>query len=309
MLWATLTAGDLEPAAPVAMVLTIKETVILERGGKRQPLRAMDLLRPGDVLHAAEGEAVLVLLENGSRERVKPKTRVTVSNSGCTPAEAIERQTKVKLSARQLAGLRDLVRSSRAGVGILRGEPPMTPQLVTPMYGTTVLALKPSFVWQPNAKADRYRVELWSGDGQRRLWREMASAAHLPYPEKQAALRPGTKYLWRVRALRREDMDLGQIVDSKFLTATKPEAEDLAGLKPLAASAEVADLLLAAVTFEAYGVHEEALALYVKLAEKRPGEPSFQLALASYYERSGRTDEAKAAREKAKKMETMAPAK
>ena len=50
------------------------------------------------------------------------------------------------------------------------------------------------------------------------------------------------------------------------------EAEELMALKPLAASADIVDLLLAAVTYEAHGVYEEALALYVQLAEKLPAE-------------------------------------
>jgi hypothetical protein len=309
MVGAMLAAGDVEPAAPVAMVLTTKGTVTRERGKDQQPLRAMDVLRPGDVLQAADGEAVLVLLDDGRRERLQPKSRATVSAKGCTPATAVERLENVKLSPAQLAGLRDLARSSRAGVGVLRGEPPATPQVVTPMYSTSILGTQPTFSWPPVDKADRYEVQLWSGDGQRRIWRVPTTAARLAYPEKQPALKPGTKYLWRVTARMGEDKDLGQVVDSKFSTATKAEAEELAALKPLAASADVADVLLAAVTYEAHGVHDEALALYVKLAEKLPTEANFQIALASYYERGGLTDQAKAAREKAKHLGALLPEK
>lgn len=309
VVWASLAVGDEKPKAPpapVAMILTTQGTVTLERGPVKQPLRAMDLLRPGDVLRADDGEAVLVLLDDGRRERLKSKSKAVVTEKGCTPA-AVERQDKVKLLARQLAGLRDLANSSRAGVGVLRGEPPPTPQVVTPMYGATLLTDKPTLSWLPTDKADSYQVQLWSGDGQRQIWRATTDKARLAYPEKQKALKPGTKYLWRVRARMGEDTDLGQVVDSKFSTATKAEADELAALKPLAASTEVADLLLAAVTYEAHGLYDEALALYEKLAEKQPAEANFQVALASYYERGGRTDQARAAREKAKKLGATLP--
>ncbi|MCI0458040.1 MAG: hypothetical protein L0Z62_13835 [Gemmataceae bacterium] len=192
VVWAMLAAGDVEPAGPVAMVLTTKGTVTRERGKDQQRLRAMDLLRPGDVLQAADGEAVLVLLDDGRRERLKARSRATVGAKGYTPTTAVERQENVKLSAGQLAGLRDLARSSRAGVGVLRGEPPPTPQVVTPMYSATILTAQPTFSWPPVDKADRYQVQLWSGDGQRRIWQVTTSAVRLAYPEKQPVLKPGT---------------------------------------------------------------------------------------------------------------------
>lgn len=83
-----LCAAD-EPAAPVAMILTTRGTVTLERGSDKQPLRAMDLLRPGDVLQAGDGETILVLLDSGRRERLNPGGRVSVAAGGCTPETGV----------------------------------------------------------------------------------------------------------------------------------------------------------------------------------------------------------------------------
>jgi hypothetical protein len=309
VVWASLALGAAEPSAPVAMVLKTQGAVTLERGTAKQPLRVMDLLRPGEVLATAEGEALLVFLDDGRRERLKPRNRATVGAKGCAPTAAVERQEKDQVPPAQLTSLRDLARSGRAGVNVLRGEKPEKPQVVTPMYGTTILGDKPLLSWRPAEKADSYQVELWSGNGQRLLWRETTAAPRLAYPEKQPALKPGTKYLWRVYALRGEDLDPRRVVDSKFMTTTKEEAQELAGLPRAAASADVAELLLAAATYEAHGVYEEALALYEKLAEKLPAEANVQVALAGYYERAGRPEQAKAAREKARKLGAVLPGK
>jgi tetratricopeptide (TPR) repeat protein len=73
-------------------------------------------------------------------------------------------------------------------------------------------------------------------------------------------------------------------------------------VEPLARSAAPADLLVAALSYEAHGVYNEALRLYERLAELVPSEGNFQRALASYYERAGLLEQAKAAAAKAKKL-------
>lgn len=298
-----------DDAGPVAMVLTTKGTVSLERGmAKSQPLRAMDLVRSGDRIAATDGEAVLVFLDDGRRERLKPKSLATVSEKGCTPASAVERQEGLKVSAAHLASLRDLARSGRAGVGVLRGDPPALPQVVTPMYGATVLTDRPPLSWPAAEKSESYRVELFSGDGKRVLWRATTKEPHLTYPEKEMALKRGSKCLWRVAAKRGEDKE-ERIVDSKFSLATETEADELAEMKTLVMSKAPADWLLAAAAYEAHGVYDQALVLYEKLAEKSPQEANYQVALASYYDRAGRADKAKAAREKAKKLGVGMPEK
>jgi hypothetical protein len=232
-----------------------------------------------------------------------------VGARGCTPADAVERVEGKKLHPAQLESLRELGRSGRRAGADLRGRPPATPQRVTPLYGATVLTDRPTFTWYPAAKADSYRVELWSGEGRQRLWRAQTTAARLDYPPNERALKPGTGYQWRVLARRGEDEDPVLVVDSKFSTPTKSEADDLAAVKPLAAGDNPADLLLAAVMYEEHGVYGEALAIYEKLAAKRPEEANFQLALANYYERGGRSAAAAAARAKAKQLGAVVPEK
>jgi hypothetical protein len=95
-----------EPPPPVALVLTVQGKVALQPGGdqdKARRLGAMDLLRPGDrCLAEGTGEAVVVFLDDGHRERLKPGRRAEVGDKGCTPADAVEWQEAVKLSAAYL---------------------------------------------------------------------------------------------------------------------------------------------------------------------------------------------------------------
>jgi hypothetical protein len=299
-----------DPAPPVAMVLTMQGSVTLERDtAKPRRLGAMDLLRPDDRLSAGpDAEAVLIFLADGKRERLKPKARATVGEKGCTPADAIERQEGKKLPPAQLESLRELARSSRGAVGVLRGQPPPVPLLITPIYGATVLADRPAFTWPPAKDADLYKVQLLSGDGKRLILTDTAKEPRLAYPEKQKPLRQGVKYLWRVSARMGEEKET-EIVDSKFSIVTKAEAEALAKLKPLTESDDPTDWLVAAVIYEAHGVYGEALALYEKLAQKQPDEANYHVALASYYERGGRIDKAEEAKEKAKKLGAVLPEK
>jgi len=305
----TLSAADNAPA-PVAMVLTTKGTVTLQREpDKSGPLRAMDLLRPGDQLNAgADSEATVVFLADGRRERLKAKAKATVGDKACMPAESVQKLENAPLTAANLQSLRDLAASGRAGVGVLRGENPTEPLLVTPLYGATTVTDRPLFRWPAVDKAQSYRVEVLSGDGQRVLWRATTKEPTLSYPEKEAVLRRGTKVVWRVAARLSEDKE-DRVVDSKFSVATKEEADELAGLKKLADSDDPVSWLLAATTYEAHGVYGAALRLYEKLAEKFPREGNYQVALASYYERAGQPDKAKAAREKAKQLGVLGPEK
>jgi hypothetical protein len=289
-----------EPAPPVAMVLTRQGDVTVRHGTGTRRLAAMDLLRPDDRLTVPEGEVLLVFLRDGHCERLGPRAEATVTGEGCRPADAVRREEKVKLTPAHLESLRDLARSGRAAVGVLRGDAPPAPPLVTPLFGATVLIDRPTLTWPEAEGADGYRVELLSGDSRRSLWKMTTKERRVEYGGK-APLDRAKKYLWRVSALKGEDKT-ELVVDSKFQVATRSEVEKLATLPPLVKEGQTPALLLAAVAYEAHGVYDEALRLYEKLAEAHPREPNYPLALANYYERAGRPDKARAAREKAREL-------
>src|SRR5581483_8647853 len=112
-----------------------------------------------------------------------------------------------------------------------------------------------------------------------------------PYPAKEKPLLHGSVYTWYVRA--RTDKKADQLAwKSQFWVATKMEIEELGQLKALTGSKDAGDLLLAALTYEEYGIYEEAMALFQRLVKLAPKEASFHAALAYYYERAARAEEA-----------------
>jgi tetratricopeptide (TPR) repeat protein len=221
------------------------------------------------------------------------------------PAEAALRLEDRKLSPDYLEGLRDHIKSSRGAIGVIReGDTNTKPPVVTPMYGTTITNARPAFSW-PDTKAEAYLVQLLSGaqgKDERVLWKAVAKEAHLPYPDGKSGLQLGNLYRWRVTPLKGDDASAEPIVESKFLVLTKGEIKLLSEIKPLTESQDAADLLLAAVAYEAHGVYDQALGLYERLAKLSPNEPSFQVALASYFERAGNKERADKARARAKQL-------
>jgi tetratricopeptide (TPR) repeat protein len=134
------------------------------------------------------------------------------------------------------------------------------------------------------------------------LWKKETKETRLAYPEKEKALEYSQKYVWSVTARLPGDEEKRVVEQSNFKRLLKGEPEALAPVGKLAASKEPADLLLAATAYEAYGVHDEALKLFEKLAELQPRVANYQLALARYYRHAGREDLAKEALERARKL-------
>lgn len=292
---------------PAAMVLTTKGSVSFQRGkDAAQRLGAMTLLAAADRLQLPEGSEVLaVFLVDGHRERVKGKAAATVAAKGFEPADHAERVAGPKLTPASLDSLRELARSSRGGVGVLRSDERSgkTP-VVTPMYGATVVTDRPDFSWPATKDAEAYEVLLLSGvEGrdQRKLWQAKVKSTKLAYPEKEKPLAAGLRYHWKIYPVKGDERG-EPIISSKFFVLTKSERQILEGAKHLQDSKSAEDLLLAATLYEAHGVYEEALKLYERLAEMSPGEAGFQNALASYYERAGRKDMAELARKRAKSL-------
>lgn len=300
----------------VAMVLSLKGFVAIEaRNEPKRPAKVMDMLFVGDRLNVpADGEATLVILGDNHRERIKPGTQVTVAASGCSPAGAVERRDAVNTSV----AYQDVHRFAGSGLGaviVLRGlRLPSKLVTVTPMYGSTVLTDRPTFSWNPAPGVLEYQVRLVlgrldkDGDPEKILWTVRTKEPRLAYPEKVKALNFGSVYSWYVIA--RPGQNQEQVVwRSQFWVATKEEVSELTKVKSLAVSKDPADLLLAGLTYQEYGVYEEALALFDRLAYLLPQESRFQAALADYYERAGRPQEAKEALERAKKLSLSVPPK
>jgi hypothetical protein len=252
----------------------------------------------------------MMILADGHRERLKPGAGpVTVGEKGCSPAAAVERLPGPKLSPANLSSLRGLGRSPRGGVVVARGVSLSGPPAVTPMFGAAVLTGRPDLAWPAVNKADGYRVEMLT-DGRpkdaRLLWKARTRGPHLAYPPTEKPLAEGGSYRWRVQPV--VGKEPGEtVVESKFSVLSGPERAQLAGAEKLAAGSDAEGWLLAAILYETHHAYDQALPLYERLAKRSPAEPAFQLALASYYTRAGREDEARAARARARKLGATVP--
>jgi hypothetical protein len=290
-------------ARPAALVLKVKGTVVaVGRLGKRD-VEAGDLLLPGEILSAPnDAEALLVFLVKGERRRLKPGGRTTLTRDDCDPADATEKVGAAKLSRKNLTKVREVEVREGGGVGVVRGDKPPTEARITPLYGTFVRTDRPIFTWPPVAKVEGYIIELKDGSGRR--WKVTTKEAKLDYPAKEKSLEFGQKYLWTVQA-QLPDGDVKTVVEeSNFKLLLKGEPEALVEVRKLAESDDAENLLLAAAAYEGYGVHEEALKMFEKLARLQPRVERYQRALARYYEHAGWLDKAKEAQERAKRLST-----
>jgi hypothetical protein len=283
---------------PAAMVLDRTGLVeILPVEGPPQRAEIGDLLYPGERLVVpTDGSATLAILGIGVQERIQPGSRATVGTQGCTPPGAIAlRQEQRPAVAGSLKGLRPAPDNPRkAGLGFRGGEDvPEAPPAVAPIYGATVASDRPVLAWAGIAGALGYRVRLLSSAG-RELWRVEAKEPRLAYPEGQGALQRGYVYRWEVT-----DTEGHPVAASTFTVATESQRKRLAELPSPEAGEDRAELLAAALTYTRLGAYAEALATYERLAQLVPEEPSYQEALAGLYRRAGRSEEARAASERA----------
>jgi hypothetical protein len=303
-----LLAGAAGERPAVAMVLKVQGQPTRTRNqGTPQRLWVMDRLHAGDRLVVPPAGSLLLFFDDGHKERVLPGRTVTVTVRGCDPGDAVERLKDPRLPRRALAGLRDELHAGRMGGASLRGGPGKASlPVLTPLPGSVVLTGRPDLSWPAVPGAEGYAVQLATGPAgpeEVRLWRVETKENHLPFPEKQPALKE-FEHRWAVTARLKGGEDK-QVVDpgvATFTVALPSERKLLAALKPLAQSSDVADLLLAASTYESRKAYGEALRLYERLAGLLPREPCLQEALANYYERAGRHDAAQKARERARAL-------
>ena len=282
---------------PVAMVLSVKGATTVESGdAKPKPLLVMSIVRAGDQLKTTDGDAVLVILSDSHWERLKPNSQATAEKKGCSPSSAIELQNHPKLSADSLKGLPALESGQRPGVAVLRGSD----TIPEPIFGTILLENRPDFAWPiddvdvEKTPINDFGVELLAGDLQGKLlWSATTMSPSLSYPAKEAPLRPGEKYAWRVTA-RLQGGKKQVLVEGQFSMASEKQRASLAEVEKLAASESWPDRLLAAALYDSHASYGEALSLYEKLLysddRPRPADATKNVAAAmeSCYEQARR---------------------
>ena len=289
---AALVTAQPEPV-PAAMVLATKGEVTLTRqDGDSRPARVMDILYVDDTLNV-EGEARIVVLADGHKEKLTGE--VTVTEQGASPDDRVTREPG-NLSESHLAGLKKLARSGRGGVVVPRGDQDESEPSRTPMKGETLLDTRPSFSWADTEPPFGYVFTLSreTEGGSEQVWQQdMILEPTLEYPEDREPLERGTEYRWRVGGVLGGG-DTETYLSLRFRVASEEEAAQAKELRQLAESDNPDDWLLAATTLDSMGMYNPARELFRKLVTKFPKEPAYLMALAAYYERSGDLRQAKA---------------
>jgi hypothetical protein len=296
--------GEVKPKA-VAMVLEAPAEATVQRGAAAaKPLLEGDFLFPEDRLKAGKNAVLVVFFKGGHSQRLLPGKQATVASTGCTPAAAVER-IEAKRSKSTLAALSALQRSNSAGVGVLRSGflDPNAPSRVQPIHGTYILTRRPAFSWPAAAGAKGYEVRLYPGgkDDRRPLWMASTSVPSLAFPKKQADLRHGITYYWKVTALFKDDRE-EELFEGKFIVPFETSWKRLEGVADLARGKDPNGWLLAAAIYEEAGAYNAALELYEKLARARPKQANYQRALGYYYRRAGWKKQADAAFKRAREL-------
>jgi len=297
-----------DPPESVGMVLKVKGEVTLTRaGGKPVRVWTMDLLRPGDRLGVPEGsEVTLFVIGDGHQEVLAAGKTATVQAKGCTPAEAIAGKPATKLGKDDLKDLGDDIRGGRFGGVKLRNGPDGKPlPVLNPLPGANILTGRPTLAWPPVENVDYYVVQIYNGQDNKdllRLWRVETKENRLPFPDKPA-LGP-VLHRWSVMARLKngDDKVVVTVRQATFSVATARDIKALVAARPLAASDDPAELLLAAGLYDSRGALDEVLKVFERLARLLPGDANIQDNLAGLYDLGGRQDRAKSARDRAKHL-------
>jgi hypothetical protein len=293
-----------KPSSVAIMVAVEGDVTIQPAKGTSRRAEVTDLLYPGDrIVVASQGGATLKYRNDLHLERVLPGSKVLIRSTGGSPPEAVRR---IKVISRVMAeGVEEIGGSFRNGLialSVFRGDqqPPAVPPAVIPMYGATVLDDRPTLSWRPAPGASSYEVRLIDALG-RELWTAQTRCHHIAYDKARDALTRGRGCYWNVSA-RTEKGEMTVVTESRFFVAPASEARVLAELRPLSESMDPADLLVAAATYQAHGVHDEALALYERLSRLSPRDPFFHAIRSAYYRLAGRQDEARSELELARRL-------
>jgi hypothetical protein len=298
--WILVSAMLAADPASTAMVLEVNGDIAAQRAGKELSIDDGDLLRLGDQLTLPAGASL--------KAYFRPSGPV-VSLTG--PAQAIVGAGKLETAAQ--VAVRDPKLPTRAAEGLLAqsGNSSLVGGLtlrgvqhprVHPVVGMVVVGATPTFRW-PAAAGEgnvRYRLELLTGAEGNPVWREETSENVLTYPNQRKPLTRGMGYRWRVFTLGTDGAKKALVEEVPFKVLSADLAETAPEIQKLAASSDPTDWRLAAEVYRSWAVHDEAVALYEKLAKKHPQSAHLWNVLASYYTQAGDLEQAKAAQKQAK---------
>jgi hypothetical protein len=284
-----------------------------EKGPAESPIDKMRLvyLFPGDRVTVQPGGRVVVIFFADDHTEELGAGSFTVDKSGCKSGESGAELTRSKPpdylnSALAQDGWNAHKRGHQfvAGPVIRGGE--INPRVV-PIRGEMVTTDRPGFSWPKVPDAKEYAVELRAAGGRHLLWKAITNTNSLHYPSGAAPLARRRKYFWEVTVLRNDGTEARHTV-STFTFDQARDPQELAKVRQLATSDRPAQVMIALSAYDHNGMLSDALASCERLAKLVPEESRVWRTLANYYERAGRSEDAKTAIQNAERLEKAAAA-
>lgn len=292
-----------EAAKPIGRFLEVKGDVrVLDVSGKPRAAEVFGSVYADESLELAADASVVISFRSGVCERISDVATATLKESGVEPVTAAK-PLKLPAKAKKLIGesLTELDKSS-GGVTVTRSEVPVRPPTidVSPIVGSTVLTLKPTFAWPVRQGAKSYELILKGARGDKRLWGTDTKANRVDYSGSEN-LKEDKEYRWEVFATLAEGK-VEPLCNGSFRIGTTETREAAAGLLELAEDSEPPLVALAAIRLEEFGLFAEAIQQYERLIKLAPRRAEFPAALSELYDKAGRTAEAAKSRELAKQL-------
>jgi len=263
--------------------------------GAELPIKVGLRLVERDRVDVARGSRVVLLFNNG--RLVTATTPMTIAPvGGAGSAEVFARAERTLTAAGQ-------VRRPEAKSGVGR-PPPAVAYPLAPAYGSAVVEARPTFAWQPQEGVATYVVQIRPLGGGTPMRFRIEGAGPWTLPDTVAALARGAEYAWTV-----VPMPGGRLAgEERFRVLDDAGLADLEALHASLREAEVDPegdgLLLVAMLSADLGLHHDALSALERLVAtttEAERDPVVDLLHAQTLEKLGRTEEARAAYDRAQR--------
>lgn len=296
--------------AEVAVITSINDKVEVERttdrGKWKRPnlllkLYVEDRIRIGD-----KGKATLLFIKDKHLESLISDTSpyiATATSTGCVgvPEELHIRTAPPSVDIDPIIPRLEEAEFVRHGGIILRGsysEEGYVMPLVN-FLGIKMATLFPTFWWPSIPEVNEYRFILLEKGDQgiwEKIWEKKTSLNKIDYPEEAPSLKMGKRYIFRVQALRENEMETEawatfEVLSEEKITQTK-EAEK--GFKKMIEENpdDSTPYLLLAETYRNNGLLDEAIDQYLDVIILNPDDPEIHQRLSHLYRQKGLLAEA-----------------
>lgn len=303
LVWALLQVGA--PKKPVAMVLSCAADCQVQRPENPKPDRLSDgdhLFEKDKVIAGKSGLKVVMLL--GSRTvMIAPSATATLGPKEFAPTSAIQPVPRRK-GAPGLDKVPQLIHSETIAGVVETFFPPQSEVptgRTSPLANSRVLAARPTFRWPAVKEATGYEISLFKLAEAKPEWTATTAKNSYTPPPKQA-LSEGQYYLWRVVATLKTGKKETVVDNFSVALLDKKKREQLKVVEPFKTSADPEDWLMAAATYQAFRVADEAFPLYERVAAKRPGQVGLLWKIHSYCQRAQDKGKAKEVEKELRKL-------